>query len=481
MHAWPRPNPFAFTRGALAGTPLIGGAIVAAGMLGFAATSGSALVLAATLALAAVIATLADWTLGVPILLVISVTDGFLKHLTSSSVTYILKDALLALIVLGLFFRLALHRDERSDATRWRGVIAWSIYVGFMTTQLLHPALSLAGAVGAFRAHAAFAVLFIVGAIYFRRRERLSRTANLTIALLALCAVGALLQHVLGDRWLALSPGFMKASLHYTTFPSEAARAAGADGAVYRMYGTLVDPAALGLASTYGILFAIAGLARLRGIARLLTILAIPLMGTALALSQARAAMAGLAVGIIVLAVLLSTRRATRGFAVAGLFLIVLAVPAGLVLTKGAVADRILAHDQVAYAQQTRDISREIVLNGLASAPFGHGLGATGAGGNLREDAGLGVDNVFFATLYETGIVGLAAFLGVQLTFLALGLRAALRAREVGAQTVFAGAVAAQSAMLVSCWFSQGAFDYAPMAQCFWLFAGAIARSDAWA
>jgi hypothetical protein len=479
MQAWPQPK--LAPRNGLAGAPVIVGAIVAGALIAFAGATGSVMYLALVIGLVAAVATLADWTIGVPLLLFVSSTDGFLKHLASSAATYILKDALLALILLGLFLRLVMKQEERPDGTRWRGAIAWAVYLGFMTTQLVHPASGLAGAFGAFRAHAAFSILFVVGAIYFQKRERLSRTANLAIALLALCAVGALAQHALGERWMLLSPGFMKASLHYTTFPSDAARAAGASDAVYRMYGTLVDPASLGLASTYGILFAIAALARLRGVWRLLTIAAIPLMGIALALSEARAAIGGLVIGIIVLAVLLSTRKATRGFAVGGLVLIALAVPAGLALTNGSIADRIFSQDQVAYAQQTRDESRDIVLNNLAAYPFGHGLGATGAGGNLRTETGLGVDNVFFANLYETGIVGLGAFLFVQVALLSLGFRAAMRARSTAAQTVFAGIVAAQCALLVSCWFSQGAFDYAPLAQMFWLFSGAVATSDRWA
>ena len=474
MHAWSRPKP-------LSGGLIVATAVVAAGTA-YAGATGSMLVLAVMLALAAVVVTLADWTIGVPLLLVVASVDGFLKHLTSSPMTYILKDALLALILLGLAIRLALQPDARPDNVRWRGVVVWAAYVAFMISQLVHPAGSIAGAVGAFRAHAAFAALFVVGAIYFQHRERLGRTANLAIALCTVCAVGALAQHVLGDRWMALSPGFMKASLHYTSFPSAAARAAGiGDDAVYRMYGTLVDPASLGLASAYGILFAIAGLARLRGIARVLVVVAIPLLGIALALSQARAAMAGLAVGVLVLAVLLFMRRATRGTAWAGLLLVSLAIPAGIVLTHGSVLDRLTSQDQVGYAQATRDLSRNIVLSGLAEAPFGHGMGATGAGGNLRDDSGLGVDNVFFANLYETGVLGLGLFLAVQITLLVLGFRATLGARDLAAQTAFAGIVSAQCALLVSCWFSQGAFDYAPMAQCFWLFAGAVARSDAWA
>jgi hypothetical protein len=474
MHVWSRPKPLP--------AALVTAAIVAAALLAYAGTRGSIVVVAGLLALVAIAYTLADWTAGVPLLLFAGSVDGFIKHFSASPVTFILKDALLALILLGLVIRLALDdRAQRTTDVRWRGAIVWACYVGFMLTQILHPAGSFAGAIGAFRAHTMFAVLFIVGAFYFRKRERLSRTANLVIVLCSICALGALAQHALGDRWLALSPGFAKASLHYTTFPSAALRATGGgDNAVYRMYGTLVDPASLGLVGAYGALFAIAGIARLRGLGRLLAFAAIPLMGTALLLSQARAAMGGLLFGVALLTVLMFVRGSTRGYAIAGLLMVAAAIPAGLLLTHGSVADRVFAKDQVAYAQSSRNESRDTVLDGVTSRPFGHGLGATGAGGALRDEGTLAVDNVFFANLYETGIVGLALFLIVQATFLTLSIRAALKARHIGAQTAFAGIAAGQLALFVSCWFSQGAFDYAPLAQCFWLFAGAVARQDAW-
>jgi hypothetical protein len=468
-----RPNPLAAL--------LIVGGIAAGALLAFAAATGSLMILVGLVALAVVIATVADWTVGVPALLLVSCTDGFLKHLSASSFTYVLKDTLLALILIGLAVRLALKPADRPDGTRWRGMVVWSAYFGFLVTQLLHPAISLAGAVGAFRAHGGFAILFIVGAVYFQQRERLTRAANGVIVLCTLCALVGILQNAMGDRWQHISPGFLQASLHYASYPSIAARAAGVSGASFRMYGTLVDPAALGLACTYGILTAIAALARLRGFWRLLAILSIPLMGVGLELSQTRAAIGALAIGMVPLVVLLLQRVETRKFAIGGLLAIIVAAPVGVILTHGRIADRLLAVDSVDYAAHTRDVSRSEVIYELPIYPFGHGLGATGGGGNLRDGTGFAVDNVYFATLYETGIVGLATLLAFQGTMLYLGFRAALRAKSVGANTAFAGIVAAQVALLAASWFTQGAFDYAPLAQFFWLFSGAVARADAWA
>ncbi len=473
MHVWSRPKPLPLA--------LVAGTVLAVALLAYAAVSGSFVPLALLGAVMVAALVLADWAAAVPLLLITASVDGFVKHVSASALTYVLKDALLALMLLGLTVWLVANRHERPDGVRLRGAIAWAVYVAFMLTQIVHPAGSWAGAASAFRAHALFALLIVAGVVYFRRPERLGRLADLALALCALCAAAAVVQHLLGARWLALGPGFMKASLHYTSFPSAALRATGNDLAVYRMYGTLVDPAALGLTCAYGILFAIAAMARLRGWGRALAIAAIPLLGIGLALAQARAAMGGLAIGLVVLAAIMFARPAMRGFALAGIVLLVAAVPVALALTHGSVADRVLSQDQVAYAQATRDVSQSIVLNDIATHPFGHGLGATGSGGNLRDDPGLGVDNVFFANLYETGVPGLAVFVAVQLTLLGLAIRAALRARERGAQTAFAGIAAGQVALLASCWFSQGAFDYAPLAQMFWLFAGAVARADAWA
>jgi hypothetical protein len=448
--------------------------------LAFGAATGSPLVLVLLVAVAIAGAILVDWTVGVPIILVVAATDGFIKHYSSSSTSYILKDALLALILLGLAIRLGVRAEERPDETRWRGTLAWGVYIVFLTTELAHPYDTFAGALGAFRAHAWFGLLFVVGAIYFQHRERLSRTMNLAIGLCTLCAFSAIAQHFMGDRWMHLSPGFLKASLHYTTFPSISARLSGLHGATFRMYGTLVDPAALGLVCQYGIIITIAGLARLRGVGFVLAILAIPVMVTGLLLSEARADMAGLVIGVVVLALISVRNKASRGFAFGGLILIALAIPAGIVLTNGSVLDRVLAKDSVAYAQATRDRSRDLVLSELPEYPFGHGLGAAGAGGNLRDDSGLSVDNTFFATLYETGIVGLAAFVALQATFIVLGIRAAMRAKDIPSRTAFIGIVAAQCGLLTTCWFSQGPFDYAPVAQFFWLFSGAVARGDSW-
>jgi O-antigen ligase len=250
-------------------------------------------------------------------------------------------------------------------------------------------------------------------------------------------------------------------------------------GAVsYRMYGTLVDPAALGLACSYGLLAAFAALPRLRGAAKLGTIAALPVIGLALLASQTRAAVVGLGVGLVVVVTFQLARRETRRSALVGLVLVLLAVPAGIVTTNGAILNRFASHNTLAYAAATRDRSAARTVGDVAEFPFGHGMGATGAGGALRADSGFAVDNTYYSYLYETGIPGLAAFMIVQLAFLLLGLRAAARTSDVGVRTAYIGVVAGQVALLCSAWFTQGAFDYAPLAQEFWLFAGAIARQE---
>jgi hypothetical protein len=62
----------------------------------------------------------------------------------------------------------------------------------------------------------------------------------------------------------------------------------------------------------------------------------------------------------------------------------------------------------------------------------------------------------------------------MQLTILFLTWRAAMRAESIAMAATFAAMGAAQVALLASGFLNQGALDYAPIAQMFWLFAGAV-------
>ncbi len=452
---------------------LLAAAIAFAGVLGSAATVGALTYLTMLVASAVV------WPVGVPLLLIVSAIDGFVKHASASSLTYLLKDVLLAVIVVGVLLQLAVHR-ERYLKERWRGFVPWALFVGFMATQIAHPALGFSGAFAGFRAHGLFALLYIVGAVYFASGRRLIPVANLVIVMCAIAAAAGVIESALGSTWMNLGPGFAAESRHAVTYLSPRAAAGLEPNATfaYRAYGTLVDPEALGLFCSVGILFALAALGRARRLLRLVLCALIALMAVALFDSGTRSAMLGLGAGLIAMAVFSLGDKRTRAVALVGVLVLGLTVPLVLLTTHAALIERIGNGPTTTMAAVTRSRSSSVVLSDLTEYPLGHGLGATNAGGLLREDnGGLGVDNEYLAYAFETGVIGLLLFLLVQGAFLFLGIRAAMA--KTANHTVFLGFVAAQCALLASAFLTQGAFDYAPVAQIFWLFCGALALPQA--
>ncbi len=448
---------------------LILGSIVSAAALGIIGGLGSVSLMGAFLYCVTLVASMAYWTFGVPALLVVSTIDGFMKHASDSPGVYLVKDLLLGAISVGMLVHIAFHREYLNR--KWYGFLPWLLFFAYMATQIVHPALGPASSIAGFRARAFFGVLYLVGAIYFTRRTRLLSMANLVIALGVVAALSAILQRWMGSAWDRLGPGFALASQHYSS-PSGDATLAPSDQLLIRAYGALVDPTALGLFCAFAALFAIAALGRARGRGRLLLLTCAAVILVGLYESGTRSAMVGFGIGLVVVVLFMLTQRGTRAIALIALLFV------GMVgtvefLTHSALSERANGVS-IDYALGTRVRSENIVLSDLMRYPLGHGLGASNAGGLVNPTPGvLAVDNIYFAYLYETGPIGLGLFLLVQLTFLTLAVRAIFQRTKY--QSVFIGFVAAQCAMLVASLATQGSFDYAPVAQIFWLFCGALA------
>jgi O-antigen ligase len=243
-----------------------------------------------------------------------------------------------------------------------------------------------------------------------------------------------------------------------------------------KAYGTLSDPAALGVASGYCIVLACAALPWTRGRGRVLVSIALICMTLALLLSGSRSGMLTAAVGFVILTIALSRRLDTRRYARLAVLILLIAAPVGLALTARANASRYngtTAATEAGY--RLSNVSES--LTRLTSQPFGAGLGSTGAGGRFRAaatDTLRGLDNVFFAYLYETGPLGFAAFLGAQIWILTVTFSRARKASSLQLRSAYNGLGAAQLGLLANGLLSQGSFDYAPVAQAFWLFSGSI-------
>jgi len=449
---------------------------VLAAALGIAVAVGSYAGIGAVLFAAVLLWSALAWRFGVIALLLLACVDGIIKHVAPSTGTYLLKDIILVVVALGMLVWVAVD-PEHHPRGRWSGAWPWMLYFGFLLSQAFAPANGVSTALAGFRAHALFALLFVIGVIYFDSARRFVGTANAVIGGIALAALAGVIQFAMGAAWLRLSSGLAAASLHYATYLPAATNLMGGSVLMYRAYGTLVDPAALGLACGVGILFSAAALARACGLGRLALLGAMLVMGLGLLFSGSRAGVMGTVVGMAALALLSLSHRSMRVVAYLGIAFVLVALPLAARVSGGAVEERLLSQQSAAYAAATRERANDIALAALPRRPFGAGLGTTGAGGIFRNAGGgpLALDNVYFAYLYETGFVGLALLVLVQASILVLTLKCALVAPELAVRATYAGMAAAQVSLLAAAFLTQGAFDYAPVAQIFWLFSGAVA------
>lgn len=405
------------------------------------------------------------WRTAVPVLLVVSCTDGFAKHLNNSSAFYILKDALVLAILIGMIVDLATNRDAR-PVGRWQGIFPWLFYLTFMIADAAIPHISFASQLAGFRARVFFSLMVVIGVMYFTSPRVLVRAGYVLIVAITIGAMAGIIQVILGTTWEGLGVGFLIASQKYQAFSSLI-------GAYFLAYGTMVDPESLGLACGFGLLVAMAMLGFVRGVSKLWLLVAMLVMVTGLLLSGARGAILGTVVGMIPVLVLSFGRKETRGSAWLAVAIVSLGLPLSTLSSGGSSSERFTA-ESTSFAADTRAASYPLVSSALQTHPLGLGLGAAGAGGNaVANSDSVPIDNYFLAIVYETGPLGLVLLVTVLLTIFTRTLKCAFDAQTLGARTVYIGYAGAQVELFVSAFFTQGSWDYAPVAQAFWLLAGA--------
>jgi hypothetical protein len=408
-------------------------------------------------------------------LLFISCVDGFLKNTHGNTIFYVLKDFALIALVVAMVISLGVRPWERPKG-KWQGLWAWWLYIGYMLAQVLNPRSGdIMTGIAGFRALVLFAVLYFVGAVFFTNPKRVSNTINVAIACIMIPALAAIVQGIAPDTWNSLSPSLSVLSHKFTSY--QGAGLGGLTTAFMRAYGTLVDPASLGLATCVGFVLAAGALARSRGFARFWFSMCLITMALALQFSGSRASAAALAAGLLVFLILSWKHRSMRVPAAVAFCILLLAIPLALKATGGLSTARYQS-DSLDYGAMTRARSQRIVLVSTIRQPFGNGLGATGAGGRLNRSGGaapLLVDNLYYATLYQSGLPGLVIFLIFQGTFLMFAVRGAAKAKTTQTRAAYITLASIQSALLVSGIWTQGSFVYAPVSQIFWLLSGIIA------
>lgn len=409
-------------------------------------------------------------------LLVISCIDGFLKNTHGNTIFYILKDLALVGILAGIGVAVATRPWEKPKG-QWHGLWAWQLYIGYLAVQMLNPSLGLGASIAGFRLLALFSLLFLVGAYCFTNPKRLNATVNVAILWIFIAAVAGLFQSFAPGVWDSISPGLAAASHKYTDISSPDAGIT--TFGFPRSYGTLVDPAAMGLACLVGFLLAAGAIARSKGFARVWFGFAMIVFAVALQLSGSRLSLFGLGAGLVAFLVLSWRHKSMRVPASIAFILLLAAIPIALKASGGAGVTGRLDATSVSYAAMTRERSRELVIASIPTHPLGLGLGATGAGGrqhDTRSDTRIvAVDNIYWATIYQTGIPGLIVFCLLQGTILTLAIRWAARAKTVATRATYISFAALQVGLLTTGIWTQGSFEYAPVAQVFWLLAGAVA------
>lgn len=409
------------------------------------------------------------------LLIFVSCVDGFLKNTHGNTIFYILKDVALVGLLIALLISLSVRPWERPKG-KWQGFAVWLLYIGYMSAQVLNPGGGdIMGNIAGFRALVLFSLLFIVGAVFFNSPRRVTKTISVAIGCIMIPAVVGLFQTIAPTAWTSLSPSLLVLSQKFTSY--QTGDLGGLAVGFMRAYGTLVDPASLGLATCVGFILAAGALARAKGGARFWYFVCLVTMAVALQLSGSRASAAALGAGLLVFLVLSWRHKSMRLPATISLCVLILAIPLALKAGGGLLSTR-YGSDNIDYSAATRTRSEHIVLATLPRHPLGMGLGSTGAGGRLSKGGGaapLLVDNLYYATLYQTGVPGLLILLVLQGSFLVFAIRGVRTAKTVETRAAYISFAAMQVALLTSGIWTQGSFEYAPVAQIFWLLSGIIA------
>jgi len=236
----------------------------------------------------------------------------------------------------------------------------------------------------------------------------------------------------------------------------------------------MVDPESLGLGCGFGLLLAMGMLGLVKGSAKMWLLIAMLIMVTSLLLSGARGAVLGTGFGLVLVFALAFRWKETRGSAWLALIVVGLALPLAGLASGGSNSER-FSSESTSYAAENRAAAFPIVSSALQKNPLGLGIGAAGAGGGVLagSDQRVTIDNYYLAILYETGPIGLILLVVVLVTIFSQTIRSAFASQSLEARVVFIGFAGAQIELIVSAFLTQGSWDYAPVSQAFWLFAGA--------
>lgn len=448
------------------------------GLAAVAVTRSIAVALIAAGAAAATVATAVSVEAGILVLIFVACTDGLLKGISPGWHTQVLKDYFLAISVLRWIWLSVL--GSRRMSVQQPMVPALLAFAGWCAVQIFNARtqsymLALAG----FRAWVIWIVIFFLTYDYLRTRRQVERLVVFITVLLIPISIYAIVQYDIGYEHLyRLGPGFEEYErFSYVTV---------AEGyqAELRPPSTMVQPHNLAAAMSCVLLLAAAAIFYFRAqrAYQIVALASLPLFVAAMLITGTRTAVAGTAVGV--LAVLLLIRRPTM----AVVFALVAILGATQVdrLTGGKAVERLSMLVTEPMRARNRVLGQWYkAVDYARTHPLGSGVG-TGVGAGRLIWAGIPraawglqpppwAENEFGRALIELGVPGLLIYLWMLYAVMRAMVRSYVRLREPRDRWLAAGMIGACVGVLTRLLVGSALYSW-PEAIFFWIFVAAAAR-----
>ncbi len=390
------------------------GLATGAGVAALAVTQSPATAFIAAAAAAATIGAAASIEVGILVIILVACTDGLLKGISPGWHTQLLKDYFLAICLLRWGWLSVL--GQRRESMRHRVVTAALVFAAWCVTEMFNVQVrNQIMALAALRSWLIWIPLFVLTHDYLRTRKQVERLALFILALLIPIGLYAIVQYNVGYEHLRrLGPGFG----HYEEFSY--VKATEEEYTVeMRPASTMVQPHNLAAGMSCAILLGAGAIGYFyrRRPHQLLTTVGIGIFIAAMLITGGRTAVAGTAVGLLLLLLL------TRGVRVAVLMAILFAV-AGTQIS-GITHQRVIT--RLATLVTEREFVRYRVFHHIQNALefsqthfLGAGLYTTTGAGRLIRQEGVeqrtvedlpGVENDFARAMMELGVPGFLIYM----------------------------------------------------------------------
>ena len=421
-----------------------------------------------------------EWSLAI-LMLYLGLADGFLKLKTGSSQATLLRDLLLYAIAVGALARVAIRRESLSLPPLSGWVIAWLIVVAI---QIANPSNgTLAHSLASVRPHVEWVPLFFLGYLTVRSNARLRHFLLLLLLVGAVNGVVSLVQFSISPEQLeGWGPGYERAisgegDVSARTFADEEGNernrpfALGGDFGFGGIVGLIAVPAALAL-------LALSGGAAMRVATGFLSAGVV----LAVATSQARVAVLGAIVSVLVFAALTVTSRAGVRTVIALTLTTLVAYATVNLLSSDAERGSFDRYQNISSPSEAvstaYDYRRETLARipeYMAQIPLGAGIGSKGPAASVSGGAsGKGYDGESEPTflLIELGLPGLIVMLGFNLALFWYSITRIRRIEDKETRILLTALAAPLFALFVT-WFVGVTTATVPGAPYLW-FAGGV-------